>query len=148
MASVAASKAVTPRQLQVLWQQPLRARTRRWLGEQGVFGSDALAKVLIRCEGEQKACDGQWTRLLSQSCQKDFQITQEHNKALESRSVCVYQTDRTVPSSISQILPVKRRFIQPFRLPLNSLVSEELWNEGNIEPHFHIPSHTQFFLLC
>lgn len=51
-------------------------------------------------------------------------------------------------SSISEILHVKWRFIHLFILSFNNLISEELWNQSNIEPHFHISSHMQFFCFA
>lgn len=51
---------------------PLWARSQHWLLKWGRYGGDALLEVLISCEGEEKARDGQRTRLLSHSCEKDF----------------------------------------------------------------------------
>lgn len=55
--------------------------------QQGCFWE---LKALVRPEGDWEAPDGQWILLLSQSAENDFQITQEHNKALKRRPICVY----------------------------------------------------------
>lgn len=114
----AAAPSHTTRQQQLLAEP--------WCPSTASLAPPRQAPALVRCDGDWEAPDGQRILLLSQSAENDFQITQEHNKALKRRPICVYEVENKATSSISEILRVKWRFIHPFIVSFNNLVSEEL----------------------
>lgn len=86
--------------------------------------------------------------LYHQSRQKDLQPTQVHRNVLCKRSAWVHWMENKAASWINEILHAKWRFIHLYILSFNNLLSEELWNQGNIEPRFPISCHTRFFCFA